>query len=72
MRAEGSPGRWRYIVARGAQDCLAGSYGLYSGEAGGLAFYVFDGDRYVLSPTAPRRGRLGRRAGTTSPASSTA
>ena len=52
VRAEGSPGRWRYIVARGAQDCLAGSYGLYSGEAGGLAFYVFDGDRYVLSPTA--------------------
>ena len=52
VRAEGSPGRWRYIVARGAQDCLAGSYGLYSGEAGGLAFYAFDGDRYVLSPTA--------------------
>ena len=52
VRAEGSPGRWRYIVARGAQDCLAGSYGLYSGEAGGLAFYVFDGHRYVLSPTA--------------------
>lgn len=52
VRAESSPGRFRYVVSRGSHGCLAGSYGLYTGEAGGMAIYVFDGSRYVVSAIA--------------------
>ena len=52
VRAGASPGSWRYLVSRGGQGCYAGSYGLYTGVAGGLALYVFDGTRYVVSATA--------------------
>ncbi|MGZ8647543.1 MAG: LamG domain-containing protein [Solirubrobacteraceae bacterium] len=51
-RADASPGPWRYLVSRGGTGCLAGSYGLYTAAAGGVAFYVFDGARYVVSATA--------------------
>ena len=54
-RADGSPGSYRYLVSRGGTGCYAGSYGLYTAPTGGLALYVFDGSRYVLSPTARRR-----------------
>jgi hypothetical protein len=54
-RADRSPGAYRYLVSRGGTGCLAASYGLYSGRTGGLAFYVFDGTRYILSPTARRK-----------------
>jgi hypothetical protein len=52
VRAPASPGRWRYILSRGSVRCFAGSYGLYTGAAGGVAFYVFDGARYVVSSGA--------------------
>jgi Concanavalin A-like lectin/glucanases superfamily len=52
VRAPASPGRYRYIVSRGSVKCFAGSYGLYTGTAGGVAFYVFDGVRYVVSAAA--------------------
>jgi Concanavalin A-like lectin/glucanases superfamily len=52
VRAVASPGSWRYLVSRGGQSCVAGSYGLYTGAAGGVALYVFDGARYVVSATA--------------------
>jgi len=52
VRADSSPGRFRYVVAHGAAGCLAGSYGLYTGAAGGIAFYVFDGRSYTVSATA--------------------
>ena len=52
VRASGSPGQWRYVLSRGSQGCTAGAYGLYAGAAGGLALYVFDGTRYVVSATA--------------------
>ena len=52
MRAPGSPGAYRYIVSRGGQGCFAGSYGLYTGRAGGVAFYAFDGSGYVVSAAA--------------------
>ena len=52
VRASGSPGQWRYVLSRGSQGCTAGAYGLYTGAAGGLALYVFDGTRYVVSATA--------------------
>ena len=43
MRGPSSPGQFRYVVSHGAQGCLAGSYGLYTAQDGGMAFYVFDG-----------------------------
>jgi Concanavalin A-like lectin/glucanases superfamily len=54
VRAGASPGPFRYVVAHGAQGCVAGSYGLYTAAHGGLAFYVFDGrDYYVTAEVAP-------------------
>jgi Concanavalin A-like lectin/glucanases superfamily len=50
LRSPSSPGAWRYIVSRGGRECLAGAYGLYTAAAGGIAFYVFDGSAYVVSP----------------------
>jgi Concanavalin A-like lectin/glucanases superfamily len=52
VRAPASPGRWRYIMSRGSFRCFAGSYGLYTGAGGGIAFYVFDGQQYVVSAAA--------------------
>jgi len=49
VRADGSPGAFRYLVSRGGNGCVAGSYGLYTGAEGGIALYVFDGSRYVVS-----------------------
>jgi hypothetical protein len=54
-RADRSPGRYRYLVGRGGTACWSASWGLYSGPTGGLAFYVYDGTRFVLSPAARRR-----------------
>jgi hypothetical protein len=55
VRADASPGQFRYVVAHGAQGCLAGSYGMYTGAHGGIAFYVFDGNRfYVTAEVAPK------------------
>ena len=56
VRREGTPGRWRYIVSMGGTACDRSAYGLYSGDAGGLAFYVSDDTRYVLSPAVPPAG----------------
>ena len=52
VRAPASPGSWRYVVSRGGQGCFAGAYGLYTGAAGGMAFYAFDGAGYVVTATA--------------------
>lgn len=52
VRRLGSPGSWRYIVSSGASACDSAPYGLYSGFGGGLAFYVSDRNRYVLSGEA--------------------
>jgi hypothetical protein len=54
VKRNGSPGQWRYIVAKGATGCVAGSYGLYSGVGGGLAFYVSSdsGFSFTASPDA--------------------
>jgi hypothetical protein len=49
VRADGSPGTFRYLVSRGGKGCVAGSYGLYTGAEGGIALYVFDGSAYVVS-----------------------
>ncbi len=49
-----SPGSDKYIVAKGANGCVAASYGLYTGANGGLEFYVStnQGMFYTLSPDA--------------------
>jgi hypothetical protein len=52
VRAPASPGPYRYLVSHGANGCIAGAYGLYTGAAGGVAIYVFDGSRYVVSAAA--------------------
>jgi hypothetical protein len=52
VRASASPGSFRYVVSRGSHGCVAGSYGLYTGTAGGIAIYVFDGSRFVVSAIA--------------------
>jgi hypothetical protein len=53
LRADSTPGVYKYVVAKGGQSCIAASYGLYTGTGGGLAFYVFDGTDYYVSPEAP-------------------
>jgi len=53
VRGSASPGTWRYIVSKGAMGCTAGSYGLYTGFSGGLAFYVYDGTSFFDSPEEP-------------------
>jgi hypothetical protein len=40
VKRNGSPGPFKYIVAKGDNACFFASYGLYSGETGGLQFYV--------------------------------
>jgi hypothetical protein len=54
IKAAGSPGNFRYVLAKGANNCSAASYGLYSGPTGGLEFYVSHGAGtiYTRSPDA--------------------
>ncbi len=54
VKQAGSPGAFRYVVAKGANGCIAASYGLYSGPDGGLEFYVSQGHGsiYARSPDA--------------------
>ncbi|MGZ4313527.1 MAG: LamG domain-containing protein [Solirubrobacteraceae bacterium] len=54
VKHAGSPGTYRYIVAKGGNGCIAASYGLYSGPSGGLQFYVSQhhGSVYARSPDA--------------------
>ena len=54
FRGPEPPGSYRYIVAKGGEACEAASYGLYSGRGSGLAFYVFDGTTFYVSPEAPQ------------------
>lgn len=39
----GSPGAFKYVLAKGGAACIAASYGLYSGPLGGLQFYISRG-----------------------------
>jgi Concanavalin A-like lectin/glucanases superfamily len=57
VNSSASPGSYRYIVAKGANGCLAASYGLYTGVKGGLEFYVSSnqGLSWTLSPDAGQR-----------------
>ncbi len=52
VRSDGTPGDYRYVLAKGATGCIAASYGLYTGPTGGLEFYISAGrgTAYVRSP----------------------
>ncbi len=50
VRADDSPGAFQYIVAKGSDACEAASYGLYTGRQGGVAFYIYDGEDFYVSP----------------------
>jgi Concanavalin A-like lectin/glucanases superfamily len=54
VKSAGTPGQFRYIVAKGATSCIAASYGLYTGANQGLQFYVSQngGFSYAISPDA--------------------
>jgi hypothetical protein len=54
IKHAGSPGNYSYVAAKGGNGCLAASYGLYSGPAGGLEFYVSrgHGSFFAHSPDA--------------------
>jgi hypothetical protein len=54
VRRTGNPGAFRYVVSRGDRDCLAASYALYTGNSGGLVFYVDPGQAPV--PVSPDAG----------------
>jgi hypothetical protein len=54
VRRLNTPGRWRYVISNGGQQCEFASFGLYSGGDGGLAFYASDRNGYVVSPSAAR------------------
>lgn len=53
VRRQGTPGRYAYIVSKGSNGGVTGSYGLYTGAGRGMAFYVSMGSTsYVVSPAA--------------------
>lgn len=51
VKASSSPGNFKYIAVKGGKGCDGGgSYALYTASTGGLAFYVYDGNTFVVSP----------------------
>jgi hypothetical protein len=42
VRASQSPGTYKYVVGKGADNCQSSAYGLYTGFNGGLRFYAYD------------------------------
>jgi len=45
-------GSYNYIISKGANNCWASSFALYTGPSGGLYFYIFDNKSAVLSNDA--------------------
>jgi Concanavalin A-like lectin/glucanases superfamily len=50
VRNDGSPGRLRYVLAKGSVNCDRSAYALYSGWTGGMSFYVSSSGHYTISP----------------------
>lgn len=48
-----APANYAYIVGKGASDCISSSYALYTGAAGGAAFYISTPSGFILSPAVP-------------------
>ena len=70
IKRSGSPGAYKYVLAKGARQCAAASYALESGPSGGLVFYIDDGTQEHTSPMRARAS--GTANGTWSPEPSTA
>ena len=51
MKANGTPGQFRYIASKNLGTGWA-SYALYTGGTGGLVFYVGNAATFTLSPAA--------------------
>ena len=50
-RAPQSPGQFQYLLAKGSNECVSASYGLWTSSAGGLEFYVWNGSGIVRANT---------------------
>jgi hypothetical protein len=59
IRGTSSPGQYKYVVSKGATGCESGSYGLYSSDNGGLAFYPSGSLGGNPHMTLTKTGRLG-------------
>jgi Concanavalin A-like lectin/glucanases superfamily len=53
VRAAATPGPYRYVVSQGASGCAYTSYALYTGDAPGLRFFVWNGAAVMFSPPSP-------------------
>jgi hypothetical protein len=55
VRATGSPGNFKYVVSKGGLNCERASYGLYTGDNGGISFVIAGADAgtFFRSPQAP-------------------
>jgi hypothetical protein len=52
FRATGSPGTYRYLLAKGADNCVASSYALQTRWHGGLEFVLWNGSQQFFSGIA--------------------
>jgi hypothetical protein len=68
VRAPQSPGAFSYLLSRGSQGCVAGSYAIETGWSGGIVFNVWDGANVhwsaSLAPSKIWDGRWHHVAGT--------
>jgi hypothetical protein len=67
FRATGSPGTYRYLIAKGADNCVASSYALQTRWHGGLEFTLWNGSQQFFSGIAGKEiydGRWHNAAGT--------
>ena len=73
VKATGSQGGNHYIVSKQySSTCTLGQYALYSGQDGGLSFYVNNGFGLQFGPRGTSRPNLGWKNGITPPAPTTA
>ena len=54
VRRDAPPSEPAYLLSKGANACIAASYALYTGQTGGLLFYVSDGRVINYSADAGR------------------
>jgi hypothetical protein len=48
VKANSSPGTFKYVLGKGGEGCVASSYALTTGGTGGLGFYIWDGGGELL------------------------
>ncbi|HEY1367142.1 MAG TPA: LamG domain-containing protein [Gaiellaceae bacterium] len=52
FRGSGSPGTFKYLLAKGGDACVTSSYALETSWSGGLQFYIWDGSVQHFSADA--------------------